>query len=199
VIINPESLNPGRRYFLMISCIIPRPIAWAGTVNEDGSNNLAPFSFFNGMSSTPPVVAIGFAPHEDKGQKDTLRNVLRTGEIAVSIPSRDLADKVSATSEDLTYGADEFVACELTPYFGGLVNAPLVREARVALECSLLRHIEFGDAGSSMVLAEIRAFHLDDRLIDNRGTVNPNSLQPLARLGGGFFTTLGEVFKPGQN
>ena len=196
MIINPETLSPGRRYFLMISCIIPRPIAWAGTVNEDGTCNLAPFSFFNGMSSSPPVVAIGFSPHEDKGRKDTLRNVLRTGEVGVSIPGRELAEKVSATSEDLDYGVDEFSACRLTPYFGEKANAPLVKETKVSMECTLLKHVEFGDEGSSMVLAQIHAFHLDDRLIDNRGTVNPNSLQPLARLGGGLFTTLGEIFKP---
>ena len=68
--IDPARLSPGRRYYLMLSCIIPRPIAWVGTVNADGSHNLAPFSYFNGLSTTPPIVGLGFAPRFSASQAE---------------------------------------------------------------------------------------------------------------------------------
>lgn len=193
--IDPTTLSPGRRYFLMTSCIIPRPIAWAGTVNESGGYNLAPFSFFNGMAATPPLIVIGFSSHEDKGQKDTLRNVLRTGELTVNIAHDQQAEEVQASAEDLPYGIDEFAATGLTPLPGELVAAPRVAEAKISLECRLHQHIPVGDAGSSIVLAEILLFHLLDTLIDNRGTVDPSRLRPLGRLAAGLFCSIGDIFK----
>lgn len=193
--VDPNTLSPGRRYFLLTSCIIPRPIAWCGTVNETGSYNLAPFSFFNCMAATPPTVVIGFSHHEDKGQKDTLRNVLRTRELTVNIATERQAEAVQASAEDLPYGSDEFAAAGLTPLQGEIVSAPRVAEAKVSLECTLDRHIPLGDGGSSMILAEIRLLHLLDTLIDNRGTVDPSRLRPLGRLAAGQFCTVGDIFK----
>jgi flavin reductase (DIM6/NTAB) family NADH-FMN oxidoreductase RutF len=193
--IDPNTLSPGRRYFLMTSCIIPRPIAWAGTCNEAGGYNLAPFSFFNGMAATPPLIVIGFSAHEDKGQKDTLRNVLRTGELTVNIANEQQAEAVQASAEDQPYGTDEFALTGLTPVPGEVVAAPRVAEAKISLECTLHQHIPVGDAGASIILAQIRLFHLLDTLIDNRGTVDPSRLRPLGRLSAGLFCSIGDIFK----
>ncbi len=190
-----DELSQARRYYLLISCIVPRPIAWVGTSNEDGSANLAPFSFFNGMSSSPPVVAIGFSPHEDKAQKDTLRNVLATRELSISIPTVDQAEAVFASADDLPYGASEFGHCGLVAAGCEAISAPRVSSAKVCLECTLREHIALGGLGSTMILADVVLVHLDDTLLDNHGTVNPHALKPLGRLGGGMFCGLGEVFK----
>ena len=124
--IDPATLSPGRRYFLMISCVIPRPIAWVATDNEDGGHNLAPFSFFNAFSATPPILGIGFAPHEDKGEKDTLRNIRRTGELTVNLLTVALAERMAETSADLAYGEDEFAKAGVTPLASELVKPPRV-------------------------------------------------------------------------
>lgn len=193
--LDPASLSPGRRYYLMISAIIPRPIAWVGTVNEDGTYNLAPFSYFNGLSSTPPIVGIGFGPHDEKGQKDSLRNVERTGELTVSVPSLDQAEQVDACGQDLAYGQSEFTAAGLTPLPGELVGAPRIAEAKVCMECTTHQLIPLGEGGSTILLAEIRLFHIQDALLDDHGCVDQHRFRALARMGGGRYAPVGEVFK----
>lgn len=137
MIITPEDLSPEKCYYLMTSCIVPRPIAWVGTRNEDGSHNLAPYSYFNGVSAAPPIIGIGIGRAHGKPEKDTLRNARRTGELTVSIPTLDQANLVEASGENLPYGDDEFEQCGLTPRRGQIVSAPIVAEAKVSLECSV--------------------------------------------------------------
>ena len=197
--IDPATLSPGRRYFLMISCVVPRPIAWTGTVNEDGSSNLAPFSYFNAFSATPPIIGIGFGPHEDKASKDTLRNIRRTGELCVNIASAALAEKLNITSEDTAYGIDEFAHAGLTAMPCETIAAPRVAEAPVSMECTLWQEIDLGGQGSYLVLAEVKLLHILDTLLDYRGTVDPHRLHPLARLGGGKYAELGEIFSFTEN
>jgi flavin reductase (DIM6/NTAB) family NADH-FMN oxidoreductase RutF len=193
--IDPATLSPGRRYYLLISCIVPRPIAWVGTQNEDGSPNLAPFSFFNGLSGTPPIVGIGISADEDKGSKDTLRNIRRTRELAISIPHAGQAVQVDASGDSLPYGASEFPHAGATPAPGELIAAPRVAEAQVALECQLHDIIALGDAGSHLVLAEIVLFHIEETLLDFHGCVDPLKFKPLARMAGGRYAATGAVFK----
>lgn len=182
--IDPVDLSGGRRYHLMCSCIIPRPIAWVGTLNADGSHNLAPFSFFNGVSSTPPLIALGFAPHDDKPAKDTLVNIERTGELCISVPTVALADKVAQTGQDVSYGVDEFELAGLTPLPGERVSAPRVAEAPVQLECRLWELKPLGDAGSVLVLAQIVLLHFPDTMLSEWGVVDSHRFDALARLGG---------------
>jgi flavin reductase (DIM6/NTAB) family NADH-FMN oxidoreductase RutF len=193
--IAPDSLSPGRRHFLLSSCVVPRPIAWVSTVNTDGSFNLAPFSYFNAFSSNPPIVGIGFAPHEEKGHKDTLANLIRTGEMVVSIPNEDNVHAVEVSAEDRPYGDSEFTRTGLTPTPASVVAAPLVAEAKVALECTLHQALELGDAGNTLALAEIRMVHILDTLLDDYGCVNPHSFRALGRMNPGRYCSIGEVFK----
>ncbi|MBN2081257.1 flavin reductase family protein [bacterium] len=195
--IEPETLSPGRRYFLMTSCILPRPIAWVGTVNADGGYNLAPFSYFNGLASTPPVVGIGFGPHADKAEKDTVANLRRTGELTISIPDLALVEQVEASGQDLPYGQSEFAAAGLTAVVGETVQAPYVGEAKVSFECRVLQLIPLGDQGSELLLAEITLFHILDTLLDDYGCVDQRKFQALARMGAGRYAGVGEVFKAG--
>jgi flavin reductase (DIM6/NTAB) family NADH-FMN oxidoreductase RutF len=193
--IDPATLSPGRRYFLLISCIIPRPIAWVGTVNADGGHSLAPFSFFNGLSGTPPIIGIGFAPHEEKREKDTLRNVRRTGELVVNIANFDQVRQVDESGDDLPYGTDEFVYTGLTPLPGEFVSAPRVAEAQISMECVVYQVVPLGTQGSTLLLAEVKLFHILDTLIDDRGCVDPHKFKALARMSGGRYAPVGEVFK----
>ena len=193
-----DSLKPAHRYFLMVSCIVPRPIAWVATLNEDLSPNLAPISFFNGASATPPTVVLGIGPSREKPEKDTLRNLRRSGELTISIPGLELAPKVEATGAELPYGRDEFEEAGLTPLPGRLVGPPRVAEAGLALECVVDRIIPLGRGGSNLVLAEVKMFHVDDGLLDQRGCVDPARFRALARMGGGLYASVGQVFKVGD-
>jgi flavin reductase (DIM6/NTAB) family NADH-FMN oxidoreductase RutF len=195
MVIDPATLSPGRRYFLMISCIIPRPIAWVGTVNETGGYNLAPFSFFNGFSGTPPIVGLGFSAAEDKPEKDTLRNVRRTGELCINIPSLAQAQAVDACGADIPYGQSEFTRAGVTPVACRLIAAPRVAQAQISMECCVYDIIALGKLGSTLLLAEVKLFHIEDTLIDMRGCVDPHKFQALARMSGGRYAPVGEVFK----
>ena len=192
--IEPDSLSPSKRYFLLTSCVIPRPIAWVGTVNEDGSNNLAPFSFFNAFSSTPPILGMGFSPHEEKTEKDTLRNVRRTGELTVNLATTGLVQPLVASSHDLPYGEDEFEHAGLKAVPSETIGAPRVGEAPISFECVTWKIIPLGDAGSQLLLAELKMIHVIDELLDDRGTVDNSSFDALARLGAGQFAGLREAF-----
>ena len=194
--IHSDELSPAKRYFLMVSSIIPRPIAWIGTVNEEGSDNLAPFSFFNGVCATPPIVSLGFGPPpEGKEAKDSLRNLKQNGELTISIPPADLVEKVEATGEDLPYGVDEFAHAGLTPVRGELVSAAYVKEAGVAFECEVNQVIPIAGGSSTLVLAEIKLFHFHDELMDERACLNADEFGGLARMGGGRYATVNKVFK----
>ena len=193
--IEPNELSPARRYYLLTSCVIPRPIAWVGTVNDNGTHNLAPFSFFNAFSSTPPIVGIGFSPHEEKTEKDTLRNIRRTAELTVNLASVDLAEPLVASSHDLAYGQDEFKHAGLTAIPAETSGAPRVKEAPISFECVTWKIIPLGDAGSQLLLAEVKLIHVRDGFLDERGTVDNTRFDALARLGAGQFAGLTEAFE----
>ena len=192
--IDPATLSTGRRYYLMISCIIPRPIAWVGTFSEDGSRNLAPFSFFNGFSATPPVIGVGFAPHDDKGEKDTLRNIRRGGELSVSIPEAGQVLAVDASGDDLPYGRDEFSHAGLEAVACKCINAPRIKDCRVSLECSLRQVIPLGDQGSTLVLADVKLIHIADTLVDDYGCLDGYKFKALARMGGRSYAEVDDIF-----
>jgi flavin reductase (DIM6/NTAB) family NADH-FMN oxidoreductase RutF len=190
--LDPAVLSGGRRYYLMCSVVIPRPIAWVGTVNTDGSHNLAPFSFFNAFSATPPLVGIGIAPHEHKPEKDTLANLRRTGELCISLPTTSLMESVAETSGDWAYGEDEFVKAGLTPLACEKIAAPRVAEVPVSLECTVWEIKPLGDAGSTLVLAEVKLLHILDTLLNEFGTVDSYRFDALSRLGGISYGAIGE-------
>lgn len=190
--INPGSLSAGRRYYLLCSAVIPRPIAWVGTVNSDGSNNLAPFSFFNAFSATPPLVGIGIAPHEHKPEKDTLANLRRTGELCISLPTTAQVEAVAESGGDHDYGVDEFAAAQVTPIAGEKVKAPRVEGSPVSLECTVWEIKPLGNAGSTLVLAEIQLLHILDTLLNEWGTVDSYRFDALSRLGGISYGAIGE-------
>ena len=194
MIVTPEALSLERCYYLMSSCIVPRPIAWIGTLNEDGSHNLAPYSYFNAVSATPPIIGIGIGRAHSKPEKDTLKNARRTGELTVSIPTQEQANAVEASGENFPYGDDEFMNCGLTPGKGQVVSAPIVAEAKVSLECVVYDIIPIRRSNNTLLLAEIKVFHIRDTILDDKRCADPKQLNPLVRMGSGQYASIGEVF-----
>ena len=128
MIINPSEHDHNSIYKLMIGSIVPRPIAFVSTVDKSGNRNLAPFSFFNGVCSRPPVVLFSSVIRKDGRHKDTLNNVEATKEFVVNIVSEDFADRMNMCSADVPPEVDEFQLSGLTPVASDTVLPPRVGE-----------------------------------------------------------------------
>lgn len=177
------------RYKLLIGCVVPRPIGFISTKSADGVPNLAPFSFFNAVSANPPTVAFSAG---DRGteMKDTIKNITERPEFIVHIVSEPLAEMMNTTSGDFGRHVDEFAESGLTAVPGTMVDVPRVAEAMVAFECRMTHHLRIGETPpvSNHVLGEILYWHIDDRLLNERGHIDPEALQAIGRMGGLDYT-----------
>lgn len=193
----PDELEPREAYRLMLSLIVPRPIAWVSTLGADGAPNLAPFSFYTGVSGNPPIVLFSVSPRSARlggGEKDTLRNVRATGEFVVNLVTEALVEVMNQTSGEYPPGVDEFTQARLTPAPSVDVRPPRVAEAPAALECRLHQLVPVEGSSSVMVLGRIVRYHIQADLHRDSGLVDAAALRPVARLGGSEYATLGEVF-----
>lgn len=184
------------RYAWMTATVLPRPIAFVSTVSAEGVVNLAPFSYFNGVSSTPPVISVAIGPKRRGAQKDTIRNIEANGELVVNIVPRRIAEAMVTTSGDYSPEISEFDVSGLTRVESLLVRPPRVSECPIAFECRCLQVVKVGapDMSTSLVLAEVVLLHVDDAVMVD-GKVDPRKVDPVARLGGSLYATLGEVWE----
>lgn len=186
---DPKALSVGAMYHSMISVVVPRPIAFISTVNPQGRRNLAPFSFFNCISSEPPLVGISILDRPDD-PKDTLRNIRDTGEFVVNLATEPLLDAMVKTSGEWPAHADEFEISGLGAAASNLVTPPRVVESPVAIECRLHQELKLGSA--SFVVGEILLMHVSDEILVS-GRVDAAKLRPVGRLGGEGYCVVTEV------
>ena len=198
MIIDPSNITFKEIHKLMIGSIVPRPIALISTVSEDKVNNLAPFSYFNGVCSNPPTIM--FAPARrgwDGSKKDTLINIQKNKQFVVNIISESFAEKMVICSTDYASNVDEFKVSELTPIPSTKINPPRVKESKINFECELNKIVEIGDgkAGSGfIIIGTVILFHINDEIYDD-GKINLNELQPLGRLAGNWYSRSNDQFK----
>ncbi len=184
--------EPNDHYKLLTGLVIPRPIGWIGTMAGDGKLNLAPFSFFNAVSSEPPIVLFSAGRHSDR-PKDSVAFAEESGVFTVNIVSEELAPAMNLSSETFAPEQDEFVIAGLTPVMGTLVAAPMVGESPANLECRVLDVIDIGTE-TRMVLGEVVMIHVRDDALD--GTrVDSEVIQAIGRLSGSFYTTTRDRFE----
>lgn len=184
-------LSGREAYFLMVDSIVPRPVAWVTSLAPDGSVNLAPFSFFNGVSSRPPILSIAIAskavPGEDGSRsfvpKDTTRNIVKAGEYVVHLAPASLQPQVAESAEHHPAGTDVPALLGLETTASDWVKVPRLAEAPIAMECRLETVVEVGKPPTHLVLGEVLGWHVDDRLVDDDGRVWAERWGPLARLG----------------
>jgi flavin reductase (DIM6/NTAB) family NADH-FMN oxidoreductase RutF len=183
-------------YKFLIGGVAPRPIAWVGTRSQDGTNNLAPFSFYNAFSSTPPIVGFSTSPRLDGRKKDSLQNVLDTGCFTLSAVSHRLVQQMSKSAALLEPEEDEFAYAGLEPAKAEKVNAPYVKDAQLVFECTLNQVISFGDVegAGNLVLGQIINIRIDDDIYDN-GYVDFEKLDPVGRLAGNWYATIRDKFE----
>lgn len=199
---NAEGREPRLNYKLLISGIIPRPIGFVSTRSKDGSStNLAPYSYTQVFNHDPPVFGIGFSGGFENA-KDSLRNLLESGECVINIISEHYIEAANSCSIDLPYGVSEWSASGLTPAPCKVVKASRVKEAILSVEGKLLSTQEFESrvtpgkkTGVVAMIEGVRFWVREDAINEDRSLIDPAVLRPMARLGGITYTRILDGFE----
>lgn len=190
MIVDPEGLSRGAMYRFMIGVIVPRPIAFVSTRGAGGRPNLAPFSFFNGLTSRPPLLSIAINLRDGE-PKDTLRNIRASREFVVNVVDAAMLERMVRTSGEWPPEVNEFELVGFTEAPADRVRAPRVAESPVSLECRLHQELPFAE--TVLVIGEILRAHVDERVLDEHGHVDPVKLAPVGRLGGDGYSIVRDV------
>jgi flavin reductase (DIM6/NTAB) family NADH-FMN oxidoreductase RutF len=194
VTIDPKTIPAPIAYQILTGSVIPRPIGFISSISDAGIVNLAPFSFFNAICGEPPMVM--FCPMNRRPPKDTLLNVKATREFVANIVSEEIAQQMNLTSGDYASEVNEFEVCGLTPVACEVVKAPRVLESPVSMECIVHHIIEVSDKpwGGTVVIGEVVRFHVRDSIIDKDMFIDPDKLNPIARMGGPSYSRITDRF-----
>lgn len=194
--LNPKDLSIPEMYQHMVSFITPRPIAWVSTISNEGIGNLAPFSFFNGVSASPPTLIFSPVNRRDGSKKDTILNIEQNGEFVVSVVSYANAQKMNLSSADFPSDDDEAAACDLETLPSKLIKPTCLKVASVNLECKLLQIVNIGEGplAANLVIGEIVYLHIDDSILNEKGAIDPLKLDNVGRLGGASYATTRDLF-----
>jgi flavin reductase (DIM6/NTAB) family NADH-FMN oxidoreductase RutF len=179
------------RYKLLTGLVVPRPIGWIGTRRADGTHNLAPFSFFNVVSTNPPVVLFSAGSHRDR-RKDSATLAEERGEFTVNIVSEEVVHAMSVTSGSFAADDDEFAIAGLTANDGARVDAPIVAESPANLECTVREVIELGQR-TKLILGDVVVIHVEEGVLD--GTrVDNDVLKAVGRMAGATYINTRDRF-----
>ncbi len=189
--IDPKDLKAEESYRLLVGMVVPRPIAWVSTVSRAGVVNLAPFSMFTFVSPKPPMLAISVG-RKGNVYKDTARNIFDSEEFVVNIANRALLEAVHHSADEFPPDVSEVDVLGLDMAPSRVVKPPRVAAAPVNFECRFRHCFEFGETRSRLIIGEVVMMHLRDGLVRN-GKVESAEIDPIARLGGPKYATLGEI------
>lgn len=191
-----ETLPPREAYSFLVTSILPRPIAWVSTISSAGRTNLAPFSFFQGVTANPPTLLIIPVNHRDGRKKDTVRNIEETGEFVVNVVPYALAEQMNATAALLPSDESEFEKYGVGSASSTRVRPPRVAASPIAFECGvhLIVPIGEGPLAAHVVFGRIRCAHIADAVLGPDGLPDPGKLDLVGRLGGELYTRTTERF-----
>lgn len=193
---DPSVLDQSAVYKLLTGTVIPRPIGWISSISKEGAINLAPFSFFNAVGEDPPHVMFSTV-RPNNTNKDTLNNVLETGEFVVNLVTEELVEKMNMTSASVPPEQNEFELAQLTPAPSLIIKAPRVLESPVAMECKVVHHYSLEDhqhGGATILIGRVVMFHIDEAILSDNYRINMDVYRPVARLAGSNYSKLGEIF-----
>ena len=190
--IDPAALSARDAYRLMISCVAPRPIAFVTTLSREGKSNLAPFSFFNGVSSDPPVVSIAVGKKRDETKKDTWKNIEDTGEYVINVVTPELMDAVITGARELPHGVSELELSGEASLPSVRVKPPRLARTPVSLECTLLKIVEVED--TALILGRVLLYHVKDDVLRG-GRVDPRLATFVGRMGDDLYCRTSDLFE----
>ena len=191
VTVAASGLDTQKAYKLIIGCVVPRPIAWITTLSAAGRVNAAPFSSYNYVSHSPPMVAVNIGLRAGK-LKDTARNILETREFVVNVATESARQAMHDCSADFPPEASEPEALGIALLPSQFVKPPRIAVSPVHMECRLDQAVRLGTGNNTLYIGEVIAFHLSPAVFDGE-KVDSAALRPLARLGGPYYTTLGQI------
>lgn len=188
--IHPADVSARDFYSYMVGAVVPRPIAFVSSISKEGKVNLSPYSFFNAVSAKPPILI--FAPvnsMRDNSTKNTLDNVLEHDEVVINIVNHTILEQMSLASTAYPKGVNEFAKSGLTEIPSQLVKPPRVAESPVAFECKVKQVIALGEEGGAgnLVICEVLLAHIHDEVLDEKGSIHPQKLDAIGRMGGNFY------------
>ena len=202
--LDPKDLPIPKLHGYLLGAVGPRPIAFASTIDENGVNNLSPFSFFNVFSAAPPILI--FSPARNgrtNTTKDTYNNVKAIPEVVINIVNYDILHQMSLSSSPYAPGVDEFVKAGLTPIASETIRPMRVLEAPVQFECKVNQVIELGDQGGAgnLVICEVTKIHIHEEILGEDGMIDQHKINLVARMGGNWYchaneASMFEVAKP---
>ncbi|MDE1186875.1 MAG: flavin reductase family protein [Pantoea sp.] len=195
--VDGEGLPPEDAYRLLTGCVVPRPVAWITTVDAQGRVNVAPFSSYNYLATQPPMLGVNIQRREagaHKGEaKDTARNIRETGQFVVNVSTEATLQKMHASGSDFAPGVSESEELDIPLLPSAHVKPPRIAIAPVQMECQLAHEIPLGKGVNTLFIGEVVAFHLSPEIYDGKH-VDSVKMRPIARLGGPFYSALGEIF-----
>jgi len=190
VTIDPKKITTQKLQGYLQGTIVPRPIAFVSTVDKDGKVNLSPFSFFNLFGTNPPILV--FSPSRrvrDNSTKHTLHNVIAVPEVVINIVSYDMVEQTSLASCDFPEGVNEFIKAGFKEAPSITVKPPGVAESPARFECKVNQIIPLGENGGAgnLVICEVLLMHFSEKILDEKGRINPYQLDAVARMGNDFY------------
>lgn len=183
---------------LVKGSVVPRPIAWISSMDENKNLNLAPFSFFNVISTNPVFFMIAFAPGQTVGKtgfKDTLSNIKETGDFVINLSSAALADSMHQSSMAFPKDINEFEKTGLTPIKSHRIQSPRVGEAPISMECELRDVLQYGNF--HQVIGKLVCYHIKDEVYLETDKVNYKTFDPIGRMAANY-TYVRDLFFPGE-
>jgi flavin reductase (DIM6/NTAB) family NADH-FMN oxidoreductase RutF len=192
--IDPATTDARAVYRLLIGSVVPRPIGWASTVSAGGVANLAPFSFFTVVCVAPPMISLTIMPKADGSEKHRLKNVRATGEFCFNVVTRAVWKEMVDSANGFPEDDSEFSETGLTPIPAVRVGAPRVQQAPIHFECKLNQVLELGPKRQALVIGEVIYIHVDPAVMTD-GYIDMRKLDPVGRLNGFFYATLGEIME----
>lgn len=202
--LDPKELSVPQVHRYLLGAIGPRPIAFASTVDADGNDNLAPFSFFNVFSANPPVLI--FSPARNgrtNTTKDTYNNVKVVPEVVINIVSYDMVQQMSLASSPFPPGVSEFEKAGFTPLVSETIRPKRVAESPVQFECKVYDVQELGDQGAAgnLVFCEVQRIHIKEEILDENQMIDQHKIDLVARMGGNWYcradkNSMFEITKP---
>lgn len=193
---DPNELEYSAVYKLLTGSVIPRPIGWISTVDDNGVNNLAPFSYFNAVGEDPPHVMFSTV-RGNNTNKDTLNNVLANSQFVVNMVTEELAEQMNTTSQSVASDVDEFQMANLTPISSLKIKPMRVKESPISFECELVHHYfleNHKNGGACIIIGRIVMMHFADDVLLENYKINLETYKPIARLAGSNYAKLGELF-----
>lgn len=188
--IDPKAIPVPQLHQLLLGAIGPRPIAFASTVDSEGNDNLAPFSFFNVFSANPPILI--FSPARNgrtNTTKDTYNNVKHVPEVVINVVNYTMVHQMSLASSPFAPGISEFVKAGFTPLVSETIRPKRVAESPVQLECKVIEVKELGDQGGAgnLIICEVTKMHISEAVLDESGRIDQHKIDLVSRMGGNWY------------